>query len=371
MSAKQRGSIIAFTLIVLSFILTSGLAVITVASLERKSGLINQKSVVAFQAADSGAERLLKRIYIDNSPSRATIPEDGTMPDATLIEVAQNLVGVQPGVSCDAATDTITATSNSSPAYTFQATLLDGSGVAIDCADTTWRDKVVRMKVDGFYRQTARVIEMGIKPRPKCNPTVDDADGNTYDVIEIADMCWTKQNMRMGNRINSGTPQTNNGTIEYYCYGNSPPNCSSDNPNYPDGGFYAWDEAMQYVTNERAQGICPTGWHIPSDGEWYVLENSIDSTINNPTATGWRGIDGGTKLKPGGSSDFNFNLNGLRSFGESGRGDEGHLWSSTLTSPTAASTRAVVNVATPWIAQIWRGDYPSTGSYMGVRCVLD
>lgn len=369
MYSKQRGSIIAFTLIVLSFILTSGLAVITVASLERKSGLVTQKSVTAFQAADGGAERILKRIYIDNSPSTMTIPKNGSMPDATLDDVAQNLTGVQAGATCNAATDAIVATSNSTPAYTFQATLLDGSDAVIDCADATWRDKVVRMKVDGFYRQTARVIEMGIKPRPECDGTVDDADGNTYDVVEIAGMCWTKQNMRVGTTINTGTTPSNNGTIEYYCYNNNPSNCTTDHPNYPDGGLYTWDEAMQYVSTEGAQGICPVGWHVPSEGEWTSFATYLDPTVGGNIALNtWNGTDVGTQLKPDGSSKFEFNLGGIRSpFDFFGRDMNGHIWSSTEDGAASALNFLVSGGQ----GRINKGSALKGTYALHVRCVAD
>ncbi|TXH06729.1 MAG: hypothetical protein E6R05_01225 [Candidatus Moraniibacteriota bacterium] len=345
---KSRGSIIAFSLIVLSFILTSGLAVVTVASLERKSGLITQKSVVAFQAADSGAERVLERIYIDNSPSLMVTPKDGTMPDSTLQQVATNLLVVTGGATCDGSTDKIVATSSSTPAYTFEVTFYDGAGTIIDCTDATWRDKAIRLKVEGFYRQTARVIELGIKPRPKCDvsDTVTDASGNNYDLIQIGDQCWMQQNMRVGTRIGGGTLQTDNGTIEHYCYDDDPSNCTTNHPNEPDGGLYYWNEAMQYETDERSQGICPDGFHIPTDEEWDILENYLDPTVGFGTGLGYRGTDIGTKLMPGGSSGFEGNLSG--SYHDTGpffRGrnaplvSRAYFWSSSMSSANEAWIR--------------------------------
>jgi uncharacterized protein (TIGR02145 family) len=41
------------------------------------------------------------------------------------------------------------------------------------------------------------------------------------------------------------------------------------------GGLYQWDEMMQYVTSQGAKGICPTGWHIPTDAEWTTLTNYL------------------------------------------------------------------------------------------------
>ena len=46
------------------------------------------------------------------------------------------------------------------------------------------------------------------------------------------------------------------------------------------GGLYQWDEAMQYVINEGVQGICPSGWHIPSWEECEILRVSVDNDGN-------------------------------------------------------------------------------------------
>ena len=62
----------------------------------------------------------------------------------------------------------------------------------------------------------------------------------------------------MGTMINGISNQTNNDTLEKYCYNDDTANCSIY------GGLYQWNEAMQYVTTSGAQGICPTGWHIPT-----------------------------------------------------------------------------------------------------------
>jgi uncharacterized protein (TIGR02145 family) len=51
------------------------------------------------------------------------------------------------------------------------------------------------------------------------------------------------------------------------------------------------------VTNGR--GICPTNWHVPTDEEWGVLLNAMESgsgTTHN-TSTGWRGTDAGSRGK--------------------------------------------------------------------------
>ncbi len=77
--------------------------------------------------------------------------------------------------------------------------------------------------------------------------------------------------------------------IEKYCYDNNNANCDTY------GGLYQWNEMMQYVTTEGVQGICPTGWHLPSDNEWCTASQFIDPTVN--CINGWNGTDIGIKMK--------------------------------------------------------------------------
>lgn len=147
----------------LSLLLFSGITVLSVAVVEKKSSFATQKSVIAFQAADSGAERVLKRIYIDNSPAVASVPLGGTMPDdATLNALASDLDDVS-GASCSSGR--VTASNNANPAYSFEVTFYDDTGSAISCGNTEWRDEVIRIRSEGFYQRTSRVVEIGIRPR--------------------------------------------------------------------------------------------------------------------------------------------------------------------------------------------------------------
>ncbi len=57
--------------------------------------------------------------------------------------------------------------------------------------------------------------------------------------------------------------------IEKYCYDSDLSNCESD------GGLYEWPEMMQYSTTASTQGVCPTGWHLPTDYEWMMMEMSL------------------------------------------------------------------------------------------------
>ena len=92
-------------------------------------------------------------------------------------------------------------------------------------------------------------------------PLSDSRDGQIYNTVQIGTQCWMAENMNIGTRINGSGDQTNNGTIEKYCYDDNEANCDTN------GGLYQWNEMMQYTTMEGAQGICPAGWHIATDAE--------------------------------------------------------------------------------------------------------
>jgi len=101
---------------------------------------------------------------------------------------------------------------------------------------------------------------------PTCGqPITDVRDGKTYNTVLIGAQCWMAQNLNIGTKINGSWEQTNNQVIEKYCYSDLESNCDIY------GGLYKWNEAMQYVTTPGVQGICPAGWHLPTDAEWTVL----------------------------------------------------------------------------------------------------
>jgi uncharacterized protein (TIGR02145 family) len=124
------------------------------------------------------------------------------------------------------------------------------------------------------------------------------------------------------------TGQTDNATLEKYCYNNEPLNC----PLY--GGLYQWDEAMQYVATPGARGICPPGWHIPTYAEFQTLSSTVGGDGNGLKAVG-EGAGGGTGTN---GSGFSALLAGSRS---SNGGfytfyASTYLWSSTENDATSA-----------------------------------
>jgi uncharacterized protein (TIGR02145 family) len=155
--------------------------------------------------------------------------------------------------------------------------------------------------------------------------------GKYYNTVLIGNQCWLKENLDIGNMINStseGFQQSNNGITEKYCYNNNPANCETY------GGLYEWPEAMQYSTTPGTQGICPSGWHIPTLAEFQTLISTVGGNGNALKAIG-QGSGGGAGTN---TSGFSALLAGYRYY----NGNFGYLststtfWSSTEYSSTHA-----------------------------------
>jgi len=149
--------------------------------------------------------------------------------------------------------------------------------------------------------------------------------GKTYNTVQIGDQCWLKENLDIGTMVSSdssGDNQTDNGKIEKYCYDNNLSNCNTY------GGLYQWNESMQYVTTEGTQGICPSGWHIPTQGEYKTLKAAVDDSSNALKAIG-QGTGSGAGTN---TSGFSALLAGYRNWGNGDFGRLGtfmYFWSST------------------------------------------
>jgi uncharacterized protein (TIGR02145 family) len=118
-------------------------------------------------------------------------------------------------------------------------------------------------------------------------PTVIDIDGNVYNTVLIGNQCWMKENLKTTTYKN-GTPipnvtdpvaWENLTTSAYVWYDND----ISWKGSY--GALYNWHATFD--TN----GLCPTGWHVPSDAEWtqlvdYVVSQGYPNNSFDPNGAG-------------------------------------------------------------------------------------
>jgi uncharacterized protein (TIGR02145 family)/prepilin-type N-terminal cleavage/methylation domain-containing protein len=152
------------------------------------------------------------------------------------------------------------------------------------------KDKNNKVTLTAVSAELGTAISIG-----NCPMIVDARDNKSYKTILIGSQCWMAQNLNVGTRVAGTITQSSTTPIEKYCYNNDEANCTTY------GGLYQWNEMMGYITTAGVQGICPTGWHIPTDTEYKTLVEG-QATLGCESSTGWR-------CSPAGSHLSNLTLN--------------------------------------------------------------
>jgi uncharacterized protein (TIGR02145 family) len=198
-------------------------------------------------------------------------------------------------------------------------------------------------------------------------------DGYTYALVGIGTQCWFKENLRSDNYRN-GDPipgelsdgQWNSTMVgAQSVYNNDVANLATY------GRLYNW-----YATQD-SRGLCPTGFHVPSDGEWMTLEMTLGMTQAQGDGWGWRGTDQGAQMKASPSDTPSWNGANTSGFsglpaGERGSsgflyylGSNGNWWSSSLHGGNAIFRSLVTGYS-----NVYRFNFSQHYGF-SVRCVQD
>ena len=136
--------------------------------------------------------------------------------------------------------------------------------------------------------------------------TVNDYDGNTYNTIKIGTQVWMAENLKTTHYANGTEIQLVENTNDWdaleitdkaMCYYD---NSSTHANTY--GALYTWAAAMNGTNSSSSnpsniQGVCPSGWHFPSDAEWKQLEMYLGMSQSDADDFGFhRGTDEASKL---------------------------------------------------------------------------
>ncbi|MCF8372510.1 MAG: PKD domain-containing protein [Bacteroidales bacterium] len=157
------------------------------------------------------------------------------------------------------------------------------------------------------------VLESCSLPTPfNCGDSIADIDGNYYNTVLIGNQCWMEENLNT-------THDASGNSITRYCYNNETDSCDIY------GGLYTWytmmnGQSSSSIVPSGVQGICPEGWHIPSDQEWTNLTDYLGGLSvaggklkeqgtnywNSPNtgatnSSGFTGLPGGHKNSGGGT----------------------------------------------------------------------
>jgi len=134
-----------------------------------------------------------------------------------------------------------------------------------------------------------------------CWESVDvcqDIDGNVYQTIQIGNQLWMAENLKV-THYNNGDLIPNIIEISEWANTNFGAYCDYDNNLFISGIYgklYNWHAV------ESGQGLCPDGWHVPSDMEWISLTEYLSP---NEEETWGNSIAGG-KMKESGHDHWNY-----------------------------------------------------------------
>lgn len=140
--------------------------------------------------------------------------------------------------------------------------------------------------------------------------TVTDFDGNEYQIVEIGEQIWMAENLKTTHYADGSAISLVEGSTEWATLKSSDKAYSWYDNSFTNrdvyGGLYNWAAAMNGASSSGdqpsgIQGVCPAGWHLPSDGEWKALEMFLGMSQADADGLIWRGTDEGGKLKEEGS----------------------------------------------------------------------
>ncbi len=191
---------------------------------------------------------------------------------------------------------------------------------------------------------------------------LDSRDSKSYETVVIGGQIWMAENLNHGTKVLGTSDSWNDGVVQKYCYDNSETNCTTY------GGLYEWAEMMGYTTTPEAQGICPTGWHIPTHTEWKVLEIQLGMSSTDADLLDWRGSDQGAQLKDGGSSGFDLLMAGKREPEHDFKSKSTYatLWTSTQT-----GLQVYDRTFSATESRIFASKYDDKENAFSVRCLKD
>ena len=242
--------------------------------------------------------------------------------------------------------------------------------------------------------------------------SVTDYDGNEYPVVQIGNQCWMAENLRVSHSPKTGsnivvTAVRNYGSKMAAWYNN-------DQSTYYKakryGLLYNWCAAMDtarpsyyvevataantntstsyqfnFTPSGNHQGVCPVGWHVPTDAEWNTMESVVNGSALSSATTYYRGSHAG-KLSTGCDWSSHSNANAPGNYANAERNDSGfsavpagyfdssidkaginaYFWSATQHDTFNAMRRAM-GFSTAGVSPNWDNKYRG----LSVRCVRD
>ena len=198
-------------------------------------------------------------------------------------------------------------------------------------------------------------------------------DGHDYELVEIGDQCWFAENLQTERYANGDLLEGDLSDGEWSSTTSGAQAVrNNDDSNLPSRGrLYNWFAVVD------TRGLCPSGWHVPTDTEWMALELQLGMPQSEVEADGSRGTDEGQTLKSSASDSPPWNGNnstGFSAFPGGKRSDGGTY--SYGTTDCFIWTKSTLDGNSAWLrdldgdSHIERYAYPYRNGF-SVRCVKD
>jgi len=160
------------------------------------------------------------------------------------------------------------------------------SGVGLPLEKTTTEDEEFTIQVEKERYEAWSITEQIESDTHLTVPLVllaehllTDIDGNVYQTVKIGDQWWMAENIRVTRYRNGDAIPTNldntqwrnttSGAYAIYPHGDAAGIDSDEEMVDAYGKLYNWYAAVDN------RGLCPEGWHVPSDGDWTTLVNYV------------------------------------------------------------------------------------------------
>ena len=195
--------------------------------------------------------------------------------------------------------------------------------------------------------------------------------GYDYETIQIGEQCWFAENLRAEQYRDGSTIPKAETLDEWFAgYGVQCSFSFDEEISAERGLFY-----NGFAVNDERK-LCPSGWHVPTDEEFMILEDLLGMPEDDIQSVYWRGTNEGAKLRTSsllfdgyiGTDEVGFNgVPAGTLFADFGSLNYSlHLWSSTSTSQYYNVYRAVD--ASP--GGIYRSSHIVSDGH-SIRCIHD
>ena len=231
-------------------------------------------------------------------------------------------------------------------------------------------DSDVLLVFDGEkWRRVDGSNDQYLEPPIPCTDTFQDIDWNIFHGIQIGTQCWMDRNLKVS-RYPDGTyipfvcdetaweDLADNNTDDAYCYYDN--NLSSEY-----GALYTYAAAIAHNwerDNTDGQGICPDGWHLPTDAEWTDL---VDYLIAN--GYNWDGSTSGDKTAKSLASTYKWNNSDEQGFVGNDQASNNTTGFTALPSGFRDGNRG--DFLLSGSKGYWRSDSEINSIYSWIRCL--